>query len=195
MKRALSLIVGTFLFSSATFANIAKPNDPSDAGKKKSVETTMMIHLREDAKEAKLVIPKNQLRQLRAQLDDLDNDQDTAAVTAGITKTQTIVSGVFLSLALVFGGMWFMRSGKNATNSARTLAVITILACLGSAATFIFANAGPPPEARSITGKMFSQAVHIYGFGSGKIKLETSNDGNYIDLIVPDPKSSPGGEE
>jgi len=60
----------------------------------------------------------------------------------------------------------------------------------------VLANAGPPPEARSITGKMFTQAVHIYGFGSGQIKLEVTNeDRQYIDLIVPDPKTSPSPEE
>lgn len=196
MKRVLSLTAVTILFSAVALANIANPNDPSRNGKKNSVETTMMIHLRQDAREAKLVIPKNQLRQLRAQLDELDGEQNTAAVTTGgITRVQTIVSGMFLSLAVVFGGMWFVRSGKNAKGSARTLAVVTIAACVGSAVTIVFANAGPPPEARSITGKMFSQAVHLYGFGSGRIKLETANDGDYIDLIVPDPKTSPSPEE
>jgi hypothetical protein len=31
---------------------------------------------------------------------------------------------------------------------------------------------------------MFSQAVHIYGFGSGKVRLETTTDRDSIDLIV-----------
>ena len=54
----------------------------------------------------------------------------------------------------------------------------------------MFANAGPPPEARSITGKMFTPAVHLYKFGYGKVKVETSDDDrDEIELIVPDAPS------
>jgi hypothetical protein len=100
---------------------------------------------------------------------------------------------MFLSLAFVFGGIWFVRSGKAATKTGKILVLLAVIASVGSAATFVYANAGPPPEARSITGKMFSQAVHYYKFGSGKIKLETKadGDGEGVELIVPDPQSSP----
>jgi hypothetical protein len=57
----------------------------------------------------------------------------------------------------------------------------------GAFATIAFANVGAPVEARSITGKMFSDAVHQYKYGYGKIKLETSDTGDNIQLIVPDP--------
>lgn len=198
MKRVIYLTAAVLLFSVAGFANVARPDTSPKNAKKKSIDTMMMIHLKEDAKEATLVIPRKQIQQLRAQLDELDDGSNTAAVVSGdeFTRTQTVVSGLFLSLAIVFGGMWFIKSGKNATNTGRTLAIITILACVGSAATFVFGNAGPPPEARSITGKMFAQGVHIYGFGSGKIRLEISNDDKeYVDLIVPNPKTSPTPEE
>jgi len=197
MKRVISLTALLLILTIAGFADIAKPEKSPKAGSKKAIETTMMIHLKRDAKEAVLVIPKDQIRQLRAQLDELDGKENTAALTSssGIIRTQTIVSGTFLSLALIFGGMFFVRSGKNVTKAGKTLAILTIVACVGSAATFVFANAGPPPEARSITGKMFSQAVHIYGFGSGKVRLETTTDRDSIDLIVPDPQTTPSGEE
>jgi hypothetical protein len=102
---------------------------------------------------------------------------------------------MFLSLAVVFGGVWFARSGKTATKTGKTLIAITVVALAASAGTYIYANAGPPQEARSITGKMFSQAVHIYKFGSGAIKLETTNDNNGVTLIVPDPQPATNGEE
>ena len=97
---------------------------------------------------------------------------------------------MFLSLALVFGGIWFARSGKVSTRTAKALMIGDLLACLGSAATFVYANAGPPAEARSITSKMFSQSVHIYKFGYGRVKLEAKAEsgGDRIELIVPDPK-------
>jgi len=44
---------------------------------------------------------------------------------------------------------------------------------------------GPPPEARSITGKIFTPGVHMYKQASGKIRVEAS-DNDWIELIVPD---------
>ena len=197
MRRLILLSIVLVFGSLAAFADIARP-EPSKAPKlAKAVNTTMMIRLQRDATEAKLIIPKSQIKQLRAELEQLDDDSDnTAAATtsSGFSRTQTIVSGMFLSLAIVFGGMWFVRSGKVATKSGKTMVILAVLACIGSAATLVYANAGPPPEARSITGKMFSQAVHYYKFGSGKIRVETGN-GNQVELIVPDPQASPSGEE
>ena len=200
MKQLLCLTTMVLLTCVATVADIARP-EPTKAPKPaKGVNTTMMIRLKSDATEAKLVIPKSQIKQLRAELEQMDDDSDnTANVTtpSNFSRTQTIVSGMFLSLALVFGGMWFVRSDKTTTKTGKTFVILAVLAGIGSAATFVYANAGPPPEARSITGKMFSQAVHYYKFGSGKIRVETKADGDSIELIVPDPQlaTTPSGEE
>jgi hypothetical protein len=178
------------LSSAFALADIPKPEKQKDEKAKTSYETTLDIRLKPDAKEAKLIIPKSQIKQLRAQLDAMDSGaENTAAVISGpgFSGTQTIMSGLFLSLAMVFGGAWFMRSGK--TNPAANKGVIAavLLSCIASA-SFVFANAGPPAEARSITGKMFSPAMHMYGFGWGKIKVETTDDDNdRITLIVPNP--------
>jgi hypothetical protein len=198
MKRVLSLFAAVMLFSIVGSANLPNPNNSKNTSKK-SIQTTMMIHLKSDATEAKLIIPRSQIQQLRAQLEELDNSsENTAAVVSsgGITRTQTIVSGLFLSMAIVFGGIWFVRSGKNASKTVKIAAIAVLLLGTGSVATLVLANAGPPPEARSITGKMFAQGVHIYGFGSGQIKLEAAKgDQDYIDLIVPDPKTSSTPDE
>ena len=184
------------IFSASALADIARPEKPKV---KKSIDTTLSIKLDRDATEARLIIPASQIKQLRAELELLDNGSDTtaAAITGGgFTRMQTIVSGVFLSLAFVFGGIWFTRSGWLSTKGGKAAAAGMFLCATGAFATIAFANAGPPPEARSITGKMFTQAVHMYGFGSGKIKLETSNDANLVTLVVPNPKDAkPAGEE
>jgi len=189
MKRITGIWILLALLAAAAFADIAKPKiSPKTQA---SIDTTLRISLKDDAKEARLVIPKSQLAQLRAELDQIDNGSETvAAVTStGISRIQTVVSGLFLSLAIVFGGIWFARSGKIFSKTGTALIIVGILAGAGATATFIYGNAGPPPEARSITGKMFSQAVHWYNFGSGKIKLETTDeDLNEIILIVPNPK-------
>ncbi len=200
MKRILCLTTFVLLAAVAVFADIARPDPTKTPKPAKGVDTTMSIRLDRNATEAKLIIPKSQIKQLRAELEQLDDDSDnTAAVTqpSSLSRTQTIVSGAFLSLALVFGGMWFVRSGKAATKSGKTFVLLAVLAVTGAAASFVYANAGPPPEARTITGKMFSQSMHMYKYGSGKIKVETSSKGNNVEFIVPDPQpaATPSSDE
>ena len=200
MKRIICLITLLLLTSAAVFADIARPDkSPSRVEKpKKSIETSMIIRLDRDATEAKLIIPKSQIKQLRAALDDMDQDDNStaAASTGSFSRTQTIVSGMFLSLAFVFGGIWFVRSGKTATKTGKAFVILAVIVGLGSAATLIYANAGPPAEARSITGKMFSQYVHIYKFGTGAVRLETKDDDvRGVEFIVPDPADKPKTDE
>ena len=192
MKRTFLIAAIITIAAVATFADIARP-EPAKSPKTKpsaGVMTTMDIRLDSDAKEARLIIPKSQLKQLRAQLDDMDDASDnTAAATTSFSRTQTIMSGAFLSLAIVFGGIWFARSGKSASKTVKTLVIGATIVGIASAATLVYANAGPPSDARSITGKMFAPAVHYYGFGWGQVRLETSDTDQRIQLIVPNPKA------
>jgi len=193
MKRIVGAGVVVLLFYVAAFADIA-PIKPAKT--KKSIDANLTIRLEKDAKQARLVIPKSAIRELRAQLDGLDQDGSnvtTAAITGG-TRIQTIMAGVFLSLAIVFGGVWFTRSKKIGT---KTAAVIALAMLSGAVVTLIYANAGPPPEARSITGKLFAPSVHIYNFASGPIKIETTDEQHGgVELIVPDVQETPKtGEE
>ena len=189
MKKLLYLVAIVTLFSVTTLANIADPNRPK-AKKSKVIDTTLSISLDRKATQARLVIPKSQIKQLRAELEQLDDaSDDTAAVSRTFSQTQTIVSGVFLSLAFVFGGVWFSRSGKTVTKTGKTLAIGAVLFLSGAFATMVFGNAGPPADARSITSKLFTRSVHTYKGAWGKIKLETSDESTAVRLIVPDPPS------
>jgi hypothetical protein len=179
MKNPIFFLLILLTFTAVSFADIAQPEKPKRPGK--SIDTSLSIRLDRDAKEARLIIPRSQLQQLRAELDQIDGDTSVAASLGGV---QTIVSGVLLSLAFVFGGLWFMRSGAT---SSKAVAGVAIVMAVGSVASFVYGNAGPPPEARTISGKMFSQSVHIYKQGWGKIKLEVSNEATSPELIVPDP--------
>lgn len=197
MKRILCMTTVALLVSVTAFADIPRP-EPAKTPKSnssKSIETSMKIRLDREAKEARLIIPKSQIKQLRAELEKMDDDDsdNTAAVTS-FSRTQTIVSGSFLSLALFFGGMWFVRSGKAATKSGKGLVILAVVTGIVSAATLVYANAGPPQEARTINGKMFTQAVHMYGTGWGVVKLET-RDQKQIELIVPNPPDKPKTDE
>jgi len=189
MKRIICILTLILVAAAVGFADIPRPDKSPKNGNKKSIETNMIIRLDSNATEARLLIPKSELKQLRAQLDEMDDDSDNTAAVTSFGRTQTIVSGMFLSLAIVFGGIWFARSDKASTRTGKALVIGALVAGIGSAATYVYANAGPPPEARSITGKMFSQAVHIYNFGSGRVKLEAkAEDRGGIEFIVPNPK-------
>lgn len=198
MKRIILIVTILMLGSLTTLADIARPEKTPNRVPKPSpgIATEMSINFDRTAKEAKLIIPKSQLQQLRAELERLDDGGETAAVTEGsFTRLQTIVSGTFLSLAFVFAGIWFVRSGKASTKTARTFVILSVIAGVGSAATYVYANAGPPPEARSITTAMFNKdVVSPYRFAFGAIKLEVGN-GNRIELIVPEPQGKLTSDE
>ncbi len=185
MRSTILVFALMILFAPAALADVPRPDKPKKPAK--SIDTSLWIRIDRDAKEARLIIPRDQVMQLRAQLDQIDGSENSA-VAASFSRTQTIVSGTLLSLAFVFGGMWFARSGHR--HSKAVIATAVALTC-GSIATLVYGNAGPPPEARSITGKMFTQSVHMYKQGSGAIKLEVSDEARNPELIVPDTPKPP----
>ncbi|MEQ1922200.1 MAG: hypothetical protein ABL952_06800 [Pyrinomonadaceae bacterium] len=198
MKRFFCLTTLVLLVSVAAFADIARPDPTKTPKPAKGVTTTMSIRLDRDATEVKLIIPKSQIKQLRAELEQLDDDSDNTAAVAtpsSFSRTQTIVSGAFLSLALVFGGMWFVRSGKATSNSGKSLVILAVIAGVGSAATLVYANAGPPPITK-ITSKIFNKDQLRYRDVSGPVKIETTSE-KTAELIVPDPQptATPSADE
>ena len=186
MKRIAVTVMLLGVLAAAAMADIARPvNKPK---KQTSVDTTLRIKLDREAKEARLIVPKSQLKALRAAIDEADSGPAEVASVGGVSRVQTIAGGLFLSLAFVFGGVWLIRTRGAGGESGKVAVGVAAIALLCSGATLVWANMGPPAEARSITGKMFSQAVHIYKFGYGKVKLETTDENSdQILLIVPDP--------
>lgn len=201
MKKSIFTLAIVALFAISALGDIARPSTPKPTPapkQKKAIDAHLSITLRK-TDTAKLMIPRSQISRLRAQLDEIDEGADNTAATSrtrGFTGTQTIVSGAFLSMALVFGGLWLVRSKKVENKAAKGLAITAFLFLSGSVATVVWANAGPPPEARTISGKMFTEAVHMYKQGSGEIKLMVNDeDRETIELIVPDPNGFPDKDE
>ncbi len=197
MKKIFSLCVLLGMFSIAAFADVRLPDTPKPTPspkQKKTIESNMTIRLDKKASEARLIIPKGQIKQLRAALDDLDDDTNNTAMN--VTRTQTIVSGLFLSLAMVFGGVWFARVRKTDGKINKTIAAAIMLFLVGSAATVAFANMGPPTELRSISSKLFNKQIFGgWNSASGKVKVEVSEvEGSMIELVVPD-KEEPKADE
>ena len=84
MKRITCLMTLLLLASTIAFADVPRPD--KSPKQTKSLVTYMNIRLDRDAKDAKLIIPRSQIQQLRAALDDADNETDsTAAVTGSIS--------------------------------------------------------------------------------------------------------------
>jgi hypothetical protein len=187
MRRIFSLLALAAVFSVAAFADVRLPDTPkpTPARSKKVIESDLTIRIDKNAKEARLLIPKSQIKQLRAELEELDDDSTNTAFLT-FSRTQTIVSGLFLSLAFVFGGVWLTRKGKNDPKPKKIAAAVAALFLLGGFAGLVYANMGPPPEARSITSKLFDRKVFVpYLFASGKIRIETTDETDRLELVVP----------
>lgn len=202
MKRILALAMVMMLCSIIAFSDIARPGQTPNRTPKVLYNATadMSIRLDRNASQPVLRIPKTTLKYLRAELDAADDgSDDTAAVTRengnAFTKTQTIVSGAFLSLALVFGGFWLIRSGKASTKGVRNLVVLTVISGIALTATIVYANVAPPLLS-GITSKLFNRSAMLGGTYAHErnIRVEKT-DGDEIELIVPDSQSSANTEK
>ncbi len=191
MKRIFGLFVLMALFSLPAFADIRLPDTPSPSPtpantpkpEPAAVDSTMQIEFSKNEKTARLVIPKSQLNRLRAELDALDGGG--AATLSGISRAQTVAGGLFLSLAVVFGGVWFVRSGKNASKKVRIAAAGALLFFGGAFLSVAFANIAPATNA-DITSQIFNNRFFTRPLGlRGAVKLEIADSGDRIRLIVP----------
>lgn len=187
------LIFATLIVSALALVSLAdvripdtpKPTPTPKAKTEKGIDSRLTIRLDSNAKEARLKLSADQIKSLRAQLDEIDGPDNVATVSS-VSRTQTIVSGMFLCLAFVFGGVWLIRS-RGAATPGKGAAIVAVIAAVGALATVTVANIGPPLDARKITSKLFTPSVHMYKQASGPIKLEISKDESEVVLIVPDP--------
>lgn len=198
MKKALGILLALLIGSLTAFADIApiKTPEPKPSPKASPVSSLMYIKMDSGTKVATLSIPRDQLKSLRAQIDQLDDESvDTTAANGSFSRTPTIVSGAFLSLALVFGGLWFVRSGKATSRSGKAFGILVLVGMIGSGATFVYANIGPPPGLRTISSKLFDKkAFGYWTSASGKVDVVVS-DAQAIELKVPAPKDWPNDKE
>lgn len=190
----VSLLLTTAL---PALANLAPPNTPKPK-KSHVVSARMRIGPDSEATEAKLIIPREVFRQLKAELDGgVDSEAAAAAGTQrfNLTPTQTAFAGLCLSLSFVFAGVWFAGSrlaGKRVPRSAAALAAVAV-GC--AAATAVYANAGPPPVARSLTSRILIPEATYYG-ASGEVKVEIVEGGSpLIQLVLPKGKEAKTGDE
>lgn len=181
-------------------ANIAPASPGTSGGAKprKSVAARMQLRPDAKAKEAKLIIPRSVLLQLRADIEGGGESNAAGAVAPrgfDLTPTQTAFAGLCLSLSLVFGGVWFVNSRAAGKRTARVAASLAVFALVGATAgTVVYANAGPPSYARSLNSKILVPEATTYGGPYGVVKVEIVEDADDIELVLPKWKGDREGE-
>lgn len=203
MKKLLFLLVLTAAFSLNAFADVRLPDNlkpsPTVAPKedKKTKKMQMAIVLNPSVTEPTLKIPRSSLKKLRAQLDELDGGNSNNAAAGNISGTQTLMSGLFFSAALIFGGVWMFR-GKSLGKNQKIVAGLLVFAFLGASVATVFANVAPPPL-KGLSADLFSDKMKSYWSGaSGTVKIEITEynyRGSEIELVIPLPRDSPKSEE
>ena len=200
-SRLIALVALLLASAIPASANIAAPKVETKPPRQ-TTAAPLRMHLRPDAeaKEAKLIIPREVLRQLKAELDGGADSRPVAAVASGgfnFSSTQTAVAGVFLSLSLVTLGVWLTGARAHGRRASRVVSALAFVALGGAAAggVAVYANAGPPPVARSLTSKILIPDLSYWG-ASGAVKIEVSNDNDsLITLVLPKAKdAAPAGE-
>lgn len=202
MKLRSKLFAAAALVVATAFpvaANIAAPKvEPTPRAQRDGRPVRMQIRPDAEAKEAKLIIPRAVFEQLKAELDGDDSQAAAAAATApggfNPTPTQTAVAGLFLSLSLVAGGVWLVNLRASGRRVSRVASALLLVALGGAAgATAVYANAGPPPVARSLTSKILIPDLSYWG-ASGTVKVEVVKDESLIMLVLPKSKNAAEGE-
>lgn len=191
MKKIIGLMILTVLFSIAVFADIRLPDTPKRTPTPATTPQTgekdaqMIIQISNEVTEPTLVINKSLIGQMPA----------AESAKLGIGSMQTIVGGLFLSLAMVFGGVLLARGKGNMPKA--TIGVFAV-AVFGFAATIVSANIAPPRSV-PLNKNLFSKEMQGYAMSRGTVKFKVVDNTYSPDirlLIPPDaPKTSNKGDE
>ena len=192
MKRTLILSAAICaLLTGAVFAfgDIARPK-PTPAQGKTVLYTGLTVVPDAKATEARLQISQNTLKSIQ---EALANSGGTESMTQSImhSSTRTIMAGLFMFLAVSFGGVWLARSGQR--HNHKTIAAVLLIAFVFGAATVIVrANAGPPGYVR---WQNLPQALKDGKATNGGLDIEIVPGDDYMKLIIPLRNNSRPGEE
>ncbi|MCU0239339.1 MAG: hypothetical protein MUC29_07845, partial [Pyrinomonadaceae bacterium] len=140
-----------------------------------------------------LVIKKGSIKELKAILDEAEsvednlavvqdeNNQDVADVTSKNTSSiPTIIGGLFLSLAFVFGGVWVVRN-----KPSKIVASLFFVTILASATVMVWANIAPP-RIFGLNKSIFSEELSRRAYASGKVRVKITNEsGSQVKLLIP----------
>jgi hypothetical protein len=192
MKRTLilSAAIGALLTAAVfAFGDIARPK-PTPAQGKTVLYTGLTIVPDPKATEARLQISQDTLKSIQ---EAMANRGGTESMTQSImqSSTRTIMAGLFMFLAVSFGGVWLARSGQRRNH--KTIAAVLLIAFVFGAATVIVrANAGPPGYVRWAN---LPQALKDGKATNGGLDIEIVPGDDYMKLIIPLRTTPKPGEE
>ncbi|HVF50780.1 MAG TPA: hypothetical protein VNA19_11875 [Pyrinomonadaceae bacterium] len=188
---ALCIVLCLFACAAAARANVP---DPSRVRPKvRAVEpvqragaSRMVIEASGDANsEVRLQIPREMLKQLRAQAGT--QDETNAATTSGgfnLPPAQTVLAGLFLSLSFITGGFLMLRSRRRSTAQRAAFALVACVLGGAALATVSHANIGPPRLPPLDAGTLVQAAPNGTAL-KGSVRVEVVSEGNEIKLIIP----------
>lgn len=160
------------LFLACAFAPFAKADVPPPLPKEPTYPLVIEGHPK--MAEAKLIIPRKMLGEMKGALDREGTDQYGSA----LSPMHTVIAGAALAMALAFGGLWLVRKGAGGTRSLALL--IGAVAFLGIGA-LAFADRRPAP--RPETSRW------------DKVIIEVTDKGDEVKLIVNKAKLTKALEE
>lgn len=180
------LLVFILIFSSAAtiLADIRVPNTqkpkatPTPTPKDNSSKNELQI-MTANVDEATLVVPQDFIKNLQL------STTDSSASPNSFAATSTVVSGIFLSLAFVFGGVFLFKN-----NSAKAAVSLILLGILSTSATIIYANTPPPPRNVKFDESFFTDKIKTTYYGViGPVKVVVT-ESEHFRLLVPKNKQA-----
>ena len=196
MKNITGILLILLIFTLAAFADIKPPIRPAPTSTvaPAATEAKMAISVSGFETEATLVIHKSMVEKINAALKAKGEDKLITSAGAGIASTQTIVGGLFLSLALVFGGVWLARAKGPISKPALGIVVFAIF---GMGATLVIGNV-PPPKRIPLTSAIIDDKVLGRYVAAGKVKIlipHYESEKDDILLVLPRRVEGGSGEE
>lgn len=181
----------TAIFAIAAFADIRLPDTPKPTPKPTGKQVELFVDVTSEVSETTLVIKKSSSKLLRAALDEAEGidttiAQNETAKPSVSASMPTVIGGMFLTLAFVFGGVWMVRSKK----PSKTVVGLFLIGVFVTGTVLVFANIAPPRKF-GITKNLLSPEFSS-GRGAtaqGKVRVKIVNDTNAaspdIKLLIP----------
>jgi len=181
MKRTLMLIAAILALLTGAilaFGDIARPK-PSPAEPKPIFYSGLTIVSSAKDYEARLIISEATLKRLQ----EAAANSGSASLTDRImhSSTRTMMAGVFVFLAVSFGGVWLARSNQRRNHKA-IAAVLLAAVAFGVGTVIVRANAGPPGYIR---WQNLPQSLKDGKETSGGVQIELVPGDENMKLIIP----------
>ncbi|HEX8707597.1 MAG TPA: hypothetical protein VF723_04995 [Pyrinomonadaceae bacterium] len=201
MKRWLKFLLAAAIALTAAapvLADIALPSPSpqkqsrkSEGSERRAPQSRMTVLVEDGAREARLEIPQSLLGQLRAEAVENSSSGMAATTGMGLPPLQTIMMGLFLSLSVVMGGVYLLRSRRKAWSQGAAVSVAALL--LTAAATSVaIANAVAIYSPPALDPGSLPRAAPSGETLNGNVRLVVAPEGSQIRLVVPKHAKAPG---